>query len=657
MNYLVFLAITNQEIIDYLLKFEDLLKIAKFWNAAARDFGFMILKGIGGIVDLLSGSLKEVYSLINFYDSEPVKNFIAPYVPVFWGLMALALGFLGFQIIVLGKSEISKYITNTLVAITIFFVMPWAMDFCSALVTNGVALLTNQKSSSLIVFQNNITDVYTIDRNGWDSREPANDIKSAKSLAILDISEVVDTGNTFWFDDSPLTDKGKDILKLQLRELNGEQKLAKLDSHFIATDDAYFRYSWHPFFILVELVTKGLVYFFALFKTAKIIMEIGILNMVLKGVSLTGIGSSQRNMQMVIKIRDSFIVLYLVMFLINAFDLWSAYVGSSSVNVVTKMVLVFAGGWLTVDGPNFVEQLFGIDAGLSSISRGIIGTVQGARGVSDAVKGGSKLAKNTAKTAFNGGKLAGKAGLYGSAAAKGALDGFKGGGVPLNAPDINSIDSKGNGSGSTKTPPTNSKPNDSNVTNPNIGEKGPPGDKGLDGTAGMAGKDGLEGKNSSDSSMNPSSNPIGSTQGNNNSNPTNAMAKSSPSNAKSESNRSQSSLANKNASAKQQMASNFGANKAQQALSNGGQGASKNVNEVPRVGGSQLPKPVQQAKENLVQGMQPREKDTSTLGEKAVQTYAESAQKVYDGKTARTSRKVYDVSKATAERVKGGRDK
>lgn len=650
----MFLAITNQEIIDYLLKFEDLLKIAKFWNAAARDFGFMILKGIGGIVDLLSGSLKEVYSLINFYDSEPVKNFIAPYVPVFWGLMALALGFLGFQMIVLGKSEISKYITNTLVAITIFFVMPWAMDFCSALVTNGVALLTNQKSSSLIVFQNNITDVYTIDRNGWDSREPANDIKSAKTLEILDISEVVDTGNTFWFDDSPLTDKGKDILKLQLRELNGEQKLAKLDSHFIATDDAYFRYSWHPFFILVELVTKGLVYFFALFKTAKIIMEIGILNMVLKGVSLTGIGSSQRNMQMVIKIRDSFIVLYLVMFLINTFDLWSAYVGSSSVNVVTKMVLVFAGGWLTVDGPNFVEQLFGIDAGLSSISRGIIGTVQGARGVSDAVKGGSKLAKSAASTAVKGGKFAGKTSLYGSAAAKGALDGFKGGGISANGPEGKSIDGKGNGN--TKTPPTPTKPNNMNGSIPNTVEKGTQVDKGLEGTIG---KDGMEGKNNKDTSGNSNTNATSSAQINNDSrsNPINAMAKQSPSNKKSENNPSQSSLESRKVNAKQQMASKFGANKAQQALSNGGQGTSKNVNEVPRVGGSQLPKPVQQAKENLVQGMQPREKDTSTLGEKAVQTYAESAQKVYDGKTARTSRKVYDVSKATAERVKGGRDK
>ena len=45
--------------------------------------------------------------------------------------------------------------------------------------------------------------------------------------------------------------------------------------------------------------------------------------------------------------------------------------------LVQQGIAVAAGAWLVIDGPNFVEQLFGIDAGLSSVGRSVMAVTQG----------------------------------------------------------------------------------------------------------------------------------------------------------------------------------------------------------------------------------------------------------------------------------------
>ena len=54
---------------------------------------------------------------------------------------------------------------------------------------------------------------------------------------------------------------------------------------------------------------------------------------------------------------------------------------------------------------------------------------------------------------------------------------------------------------------------------------------------------------------------------------------------------------------------------------------------------------------NLNEGMKPREVDTDTIGGKAINQYANLAQKVSNSSTARTTRKIYDVSKATSQNI------
>ncbi|MBC1391752.1 hypothetical protein HB795_15680, partial [Listeria welshimeri] len=73
--------------------------------------------------------------------------------------------------------------------------------------------------------------------------------------------------------------------------------------------------------------------------------------------------------------------------------------------------------------------------------------------------------------------------------------------------------------------------------------------------------------------------------------------------------------------------------------------------EPPSVAYGTMPKGAASARENMVQYASGREKDPQSIPEKALSTYANTAQKAYDSNIARKTRKSYDVMKNT---TKGG---
>lgn len=83
------------------------------------------------------------------------------------------------------------------------------------LTTAGVNVLQGKESASVQTFKNNITDLYTVDKNGWKSTNTQNDIKDKSDVEVLDISEKVDTEGG-WFSSSPLSQEGIKLLTKRL---------------------------------------------------------------------------------------------------------------------------------------------------------------------------------------------------------------------------------------------------------------------------------------------------------------------------------------------------------------------------------------------------------------------------------------------------------
>ncbi|EAV9809462.1 TPA: pLS20_p028 family conjugation system transmembrane protein [Listeria monocytogenes] len=602
----------TQEIANILKEYQDVLGLTDWFSAAGRSIIWWVDKMFANIVGSLTKGLDYAYEFLDFYNSTKINDFIDDYKGIFFSLMTLAIAYLGFQII-RGNKELNKIVSSTLFAISLFVALPWLLGQGTDLLMAGKDALPNNKHQALTIIQENITDVYAIDAEGWTTKnpEPRNEIANMTDVNLLDINESVDMGG-FFIDNSPLSDKGQDVLSKKLTKIDGKYVVTKPVSHFFTEDQTYYRYSFHPFLMLFQLIGKALVLGFTIAKTMMMLTSLGILKVITVGTALTDLETGQRNKKLLLKIRNTLIVLYIMLVMLYMYDITMAFVSASEMSSFMKAFAIIVLSIMFMDGPDIVEELFGIDAGLKSVSRGLIGFAMGAKTATDIAKGGADLSKKVAKTT---GAVANKAATAGGmliGGAKGALDGFK---------ERATQGMNGGGSSSNESPLAGQNEATTAAKDTASGGTGSTG-----GAGGIA---------SSESPSTPGSGGITSLGGESN------LPSDSPNVTPSPGVAQQVEESSKNFAARPP------GNNAEGLL----KGHKSPQKEPPSVAYGTMPKGAASARENMVQYASGREKDPQSIPEKALSTYANTAQKAYDSNIARKTRKSYDVMKNT---TKGG---
>ncbi|MBC1908219.1 hypothetical protein HCA53_00365 [Listeria innocua] len=609
----------NQEIAKILKEYQDVLGLTDWFSAAGRSIIWWVDKMFANIVGSLTKGLDYAYEFLDFYNSSKINDFIDAYKSIFFSLMTLAIAYLGFQII-RGNKELNKIVSSTLFAISLFVALPWLLGQGTDLLMAGKDALPNNKHQALTIIQENITDVYAIDEAGWTTKdpEPRNEIANMTDVNLLDINESVDMGG-FFIDDSPLSDKGQDVLSKKLTKIDGKYVVTKPVSHFFTEDQTYYRYSFHPFLMLFQLVGKALVLGFTIAKTMMMLTSLGILKVITLGTALTDLETGQRNKKLLLKIRNTLIVLYIMLVMLYMYDITMAFVSASEMSSFMKAFAIIVLSIMFMDGPDIVEELFGIDAGLKSVSRGLIGFAMGTKTATDLAKGGADLSKKVAKTAGGVANKTATAGGMLIGGAKGALDGFK---------ERATQGMNGGGGSSNENPLTGQAGKNETAAATSSAAK--------DTASGSAGSSGGTGSIAiSESPSTPNSGGITSSGGEPN------LPSDTPNAAPSAEAMQQVEDSNKN------FATRPPGNNAEGLL----KGHKSPQKEPPSVAYGTMPKGAASARENMVQYASGREKDPQSIPEKALSTYANTAQKAYDSNIARKTRKSYDVMKNT---TKGG---
>ncbi|MCQ30277.1 hypothetical protein DUD46_13470 [Listeria monocytogenes] len=612
----------TQEIVNILKEFQDVLGLTDWFSAPCRSFIWWVDKMFANILGSLTKGLDSAYEFLDFYNSTKINDFIDDYKGIFFSLMTLAIAYLGFQII-RGNKELNKIVSSTLFAISLFVALPWLLGQGTDLLMAGKDALPNNKHQALTIIQENITDVYAIDAEGWTTKnpEPRNEIADMTDVNLLDINESVDMGG-FFIDDSPLSDKGQDVLSKKLTKIDGKYVVTKPVSHFFTEDQTYYRYSFHPFLMLFQLVGKALVLGFTIAKTMMMLTSLGILKVLTVGTALTDLETGQRNKKLLLKIRNTLIVLYIMLVMLYMYDITMAFVSASEMSSFMKAFAIIVLSIMFMDGPDIVEELFGIDAGLKSVSRGLIGFAMGTKTATDLAKGGADLSKKVAKTAGGVANKTATAGGMLIGGAKGALDGFK---------ERATQGMNDGGGSSNESPLAGQAGKNETATATSSAAK--------DTASGSAGSTGGTGSiAASESPSTPSSGGItslGSSGGESNLPSDSPIATPSPGAAQQVEN------SNKN------FATRPPGNNAEGLL----KGHKSPQKEPPSVAYGTMPKGAASARENMLQYASGREKDPQSIPEKALSTYANTAQKAYDSNIAKKTRKSYDVMKNT---TKGG---
>lgn len=135
-------------------------------------------------------------------------------------------------------------------------------------------------------------------------------------------------------------------------------------------NEFYYRYHVEFFPIIITLIAYIIVYIAMSYKAIRCIYELAI-KKILAVLYSADINGTQKTMKILSAIRDGYIIIMLSSILIKVFVFMNSYLNNNlsiddpNIKTLVKCILLVMIALAVVDGPDIIQQLTGIDAGLS----------------------------------------------------------------------------------------------------------------------------------------------------------------------------------------------------------------------------------------------------------------------------------------------------
>lgn len=389
---------------------------------ALRGIGWVIIKGLVMLASACETLYDTAFGFVDFTTSPTVEIFMEDFKPVLWVLCALSLLALGLILILkhekkpdVGINIILMILCLTCGTLVFSELGSWTKSFKEGIMEAG----TNT-SPVYDVVDNNMVDLVDLGtRDGrygslknlsYDSSGERRDYNNPgineENFDQIDYNEVLNYKDDVfdWDDDSRTILKNKLVI---LDASNGEYTTTEVYNGFgwNSGDDAdlanqfYYRYQFDFLTGIIELISIALVYFTMSYKCVRIAFELVIARLLSAFYSME-LSGGEKIKRILIFIRDSYILLAITTICIKIYALLTDWIQDTvNVGLVQAIFSLFI-AFAVIDGPNLVERLLGMDAGLKSSTARILAIGQAAKGGMHAVSG----AAHKASGAFSSGE-------------------------------------------------------------------------------------------------------------------------------------------------------------------------------------------------------------------------------------------------------------
>jgi hypothetical protein len=389
----------------------NILEMAGIISNCIRWVLWKIVTLLSLLVNSIEKAVTKIYNINGFFNSPEVTALIDKYKPLVWVILAISIGILGFKIMFNRKQNRGELPSNILFSILILVLLPTLMtklDNMTSIAVKDVASEYTSSANELI--KNNIYDLYYLDSNGFDLNNK-NSIKSSEILTV-DANETIDLDEV----------NNKAVLGKKIRfDKNGNKKLEDLETGWFKIDEEYYRYGIDFLSIIVTLGAMGITLICIGLKVARLIFELAFNKLLATLFAFADIGDGKKLKEIIKHIFSMFIVIFSTAIMTKLYVIFSSWLGTSlgnaglSANGVAKMIVLVGGSIAVIDGPNIIERILGIDAGLKNGWSAVM-----------AGYGLSKGAMNGLSSLSEGVKSLGKATALGASMGAGALSGMFG---------------------------------------------------------------------------------------------------------------------------------------------------------------------------------------------------------------------------------------
>ena len=358
---------SDAQVIQKLTEFERLFNLSNLVNDALRTVGWIFVRGLSLLIDSLESLTDDILMIKTFFNNPQVVEFVQTIQPFLYVLLAGSFVFTGYLIIFQKKFDREGLLINIFISLMILGLLSPTMKQLNEFTDQAV----NQVKSSSIygseketisetILKENLNDLVAFDKNGFENYTE-NVVKNnvpTKLIKGLQINEVFDSNKL------DISTTGSKLSKSFILWDGSEEVLGELDQSGLDWNNQYY-YRYHPNWltILVTLGVMGFTLFSIAYKLARLSFELAFNYVLAILVAPADLHSGQKTKKVIQSILNTFLVIILIFVSIKLYTIGTAYL-ADTLDGLAYLIALIAFSAALIDGPNMVERLFGIDAGL-----------------------------------------------------------------------------------------------------------------------------------------------------------------------------------------------------------------------------------------------------------------------------------------------------
>ncbi|MHC9161571.1 pLS20_p028 family conjugation system transmembrane protein [Exiguobacterium profundum] len=390
----------DSDLITKLQEYEDILQISSMVNDALRSMGWILVRGLSVLIDGLESITDQILLTNTFFNNDQVVEFVLTIQPFLYILLAGSFLFTGYLLIFQKKFERESFLINLFITLLILGLLSPTMSRIQEFSDEAIAeigtdsLYDGEASLSESILKRNVHDLIEHDSKNFD---PATDESlNAIPTELIDnirINEIFDKNN---YD---LSATGNKLAESYILWNGRETSLGKLDQSGVEWNNQYYyRYQPNWLTIFVTLGIMGFTLFSIAYKLARLSFELAFNYVLAILVAPADLHSGQKTKKVIQSILNTFLVIILIFVSIKLYTIGTAYL-AETLDGFAYLIALIAFSVALIDGPNMVERLFGIDAGLKRGWGVALGAYAAGKGVTSAgAHAVSKVARATQGT-------------------------------------------------------------------------------------------------------------------------------------------------------------------------------------------------------------------------------------------------------------------
>ncbi|MEJ9147499.1 hypothetical protein P4520_20550, partial [Bacillus thuringiensis] len=394
---------------EILIQFQDILDINGIVSNILRWCGQRILFGLLYLNEIVEKVVMQVITSNDFFQYSGINDLRNGMSMVIWALLTVTIIAVGYQLMFNKIEKRTNVILNGLLSILFLVGGPILMDNLNKIASAGVKDLHGEPGSiGVSIVKSNLADLNFYAKENFQLPKPnekrINNI-SEENLKHIDFNETVNMKDA--------RDEGEDALNSRLvLSYDNKLKTEDLDNGwFDVFKEAYYRWDINWGSVLISLIVTAFALLISIVKVGRIIYELAFHNIFGALVAATDISSGQRLKKIINEIFSCYAVIFCMALLLKIYSLYIGWLATKDFGFMGwgNALLLLAGSWAVIDGPNIVERILGIDAGLQSGWKTMMAGAMAAKAGFDVAKATGKMVKKGATgTAGMINKLRGK---------------------------------------------------------------------------------------------------------------------------------------------------------------------------------------------------------------------------------------------------------